>query len=51
MESKTTDELLEHFNKSIFKSNNPNAKSDIDLISSIPIYLNNEPGTIYIHLP
>ena len=39
------------FNKS-FKSNNPNAKSDINLMLAVRIYFNmNEPDTIYTYSP
>ena len=41
---------LKSFNKT-FKSNNKNAKPDINLMSVIYIDFNNEPDTIYIHSP
>ena len=34
-----------------FKSNNKNAKADINLLSLVQIYFNNEPDTIYTHSP
>ena len=42
-------ELLQYFNETTFKSNNPNAKSDIHLISTIIISSSNDPETIYAH--
>ena len=45
------DEYLKLFDKSNFKSNNKNAKADINLISQIYIDFNNEPDTIYTHSP
>ena len=51
MEYKRINGLLEYFNKSTYKSNNPNAKSDINLMSIVRINFNNEPDTIYTHSP
>ena len=42
-------ELLQYFNEITFKSNNPNAKSDIHSISTIIIRSSNDPDTIYAH--
>ena len=48
---KPNDEFLQYVNNSTFKSNNKNAKIDINSISLIFILFNKEPDTIYTHLP
>ena len=49
-EKVVVDDYLKLFNKT-FKSNNKNAKPDINLTSIIYIEFNNEPDTIYTHSP
>ena len=40
-----------YFNNSTFKSNNKNAKPDLNLLSEIFVQFNNDPDTIYTHSP